>query len=210
MIYIHRIICGNGNCYVLEENGNAILVDTGKTEYRKEIENKIAQFPVKLIVLTHAHFDHCQNADYFSELFQAPIAMNKKDMGLIHNQMEEQLFAKTIPGKVVLKASLAAFKKVEMNFAPSVLLEDGDSLEAYGVHAKVIGLPGHTKGSIGIDCKEAGVIVGDALMNMFYPTVSMLYGNRGVVLQSAEKIAKLGNVPIYFGHGKPVNNRNWR
>lgn len=27
MIKIHRIKCGNGNCYVLEENGNAVLVD---------------------------------------------------------------------------------------------------------------------------------------------------------------------------------------
>lgn len=205
MIKIHRIKCGNGNCYVLEENGNAVLVDTGRIEHQKMIEEKIRLFPVKLIILTHAHFDHCQNAAHFSELFQAPIAMNRKDVDLIRNQMKEELSAKTILGKVVLKASIASFK-VEMDFAPSVFLEDGDTLEKYGISAKVIALPGHTKGSIGIDCKEAGVLVGDALMNMFYPTVSMLYGNRDMVIQSAEKIEKLGNVPIYFGHGKPVCN----
>lgn len=209
MIKIHRIKCGNGNCYVLEENGNAVLVDTGRIEYQKMIEEKIRLFPVKLIILTHAHFDHCQNAAHFSELFQAPIAMNRKDVDLIRNQMKEALSAKTILGKVVLKASIASFKKIEMDFAPSVFLEDGDTLEKYGISAKVIALPGHTKGSIGIDCKEAGILVGDALMNMFYPTVSMLYGNRDMVIQSAEKIEKLGNVPIYFGHGKSVCNRKW-
>lgn len=209
MIDIHRIRCGNGNCYVLEENGNAVLADTGKIEYRKEIEERIRKFPVRLIVLSHAHFDHCQNADYFSKLFQVPVAMNKKDIGLIHNQMEKHLSAKTLPGKAVLKISLASFRKVKMDFTPSVFLEDGDSLAEYGVHAKVMSLPGHTAGSIGIDCGEAGVIVGDALMNMFYPMVSMLYEDRDMVLQSAGKIAKLGDVPVYFGHGKPVRNKIW-
>ncbi len=209
MINIHRIQCGNGNCYVLEENGSAVLVDTGKIEYQKELEDKIKKFPIKLIVLTHAHFDHCENADYFSKLFQVPIAMNKKDVDLIYDQMHEELFAKTILGKIVLKVSIASFRKVKMDFKPSIFLEDGDSLDTYGVSAKVISLSGHTKGSIGIDCKEAGLIVGDALMNMFYPTISMLYGDRDMVLQSAEKISKMGDVPIYFGHGKSVINRKW-
>lgn len=209
MIQIHRIICGNVNCYVLEENGNAVLVDTGKTEHRKELEEKLCGFPIKLIVLTHAHFDHCQNADYFSKLFHVPIAMNRKDTDLIQDQMNEELSAKTIPGRIVLKVSLASFRKVAMKFVPSIFLEDGDRLEQYGISARVISLPGHTKGSVGIDCGEAGVIVGDALMNMFYPTVSMLYGDRSRMLQSAEKITRLGNVLVYFGHGKPVKNRKW-
>lgn len=130
--------------------------------------------------------------------------MNKKDVGLLKNQMKEKLSAKTIPGKIVLLFSLLSFKKVKMNITPSVFLEDGDLLKAYGVDAEVIALPGHTQGSIGIDCKEDCVIVGDALMNMFYPTVSMLYGNEKMMRQSAEKIKKMGDKTIYFGHGKPV------
>lgn len=206
---IYRVKCGNGNCYVLEENGSAVLVDTGRIEYRKAIEEKIKSFPIKLIVLTHGHFDHCQNADYFSKLFGAPVAMSKKDAGLLKNQMKEKMSAKSIPGKIVLFFSLASFKKVKMSFTPSVFLEDGDSLRAYGVGAQIIALPGHTEGSIGIDCKEDCVIVGDALMNMFYPTVSMLYGNEKRMRQSAEKITKMGKKTIYFGHGKPVGNRKW-
>ncbi len=170
MIQIHRIKCGNGNCYVLEEN---------------------------------------KNADYFSKLFQVPIAMNANDVDLIRNQMKEKLFAKTVLGKVILKASLASFKKVEMDFTPSVFLEEGKSLHNYGIGAEIISLPGHTKGSIGIDCKRAGILVGDALMNMFYPTTAMLYEDWEMVLQSADKITGFGTVPIYFGHGKSVPNRKW-
>lgn len=49
MIQIHRIKCGNANCYVLEENGNAILADTGKIVHQKEIEEKLVGFPIRLM-----------------------------------------------------------------------------------------------------------------------------------------------------------------
>ncbi len=46
-------------------------------------------------------------------------------------------------------------------------------------------------------------------MNMFYPTVSMLYHNKKDMLESAGKIRRLGDRTIYFGHGKPVSNKQW-
>lgn len=46
-------------------------------------------------------------------------------------------------------------------------------------------------------------------MNMFYPTVSMLYHNRNNMLESARKISSIGKRMIYFGHGKPVANKQW-
>jgi len=53
------------------------------------------------------------------------------------------------------------------------------------------------------------VIVGDALMNLFRPGVSLLYERKEEMLRSADKITNLGDVKIYFGHGKAVNNRKW-
>ena len=88
-------------------------------------------------------------------------------------------------------------------------MEEGASLDAYGVQAKIISLPGHTKGSIGIDVMERDLIVGDALMNLFYPTVSMLYHDRTAMLQSAARISGMGARRIYFGHGRSIRNREW-
>ena len=73
----------------------------------------------------------------------------------------------------------------------------------------VVGLPGHTDGSIGLDVNGTDLIVGDALMNMVYPTVSMLYHDRGTMLESARKIEAFGHRNIHFGHGKSVKNRKW-
>ena len=162
-------------------------------------------------MLTHTHMDHCQNAEFLARQLQVPVAAAKEDASLIQDNMRQELKADTLAGRIVLAASLEAFRKDEIpSFEIVVFLKEGDSLEQYGVPARVISLPGHTDGSIGLDVEGGGLIVGDALMNMFYPTVSMLYHDRNAMLESAEKISRLGERTIYFGHGRPRRNRNWR
>ncbi len=210
MSEIHRIKCGNGNCYIIENGTSGILVDTGKREYLTQVIDTCKAYNVRLIVLTHPHFDHAENAAQISTALGVPIGMNEKDRNLITSNSSQELFAETILGKVVLSASLKDFSARTMpEFQPDILLNDGDSLAEYGTDANIISLPGHTDGSIGIDVEKKGLIVGDALMNMFYPTVSMLYHNKRDMLESARKISGLGNRTIYFGHGRPVQNRQW-
>lgn len=210
MAKIERIKCGNGNCYIISNGENAVLVDTHMKKYREKIIKACKPYNISLIILTHGHFDHVQNAEFLSEMLNAPIAMHKSDISLIPDNMTQTLHAHTLLGKVVLFASIKGFNSDNLpKFTPSVFLKEGDTLDDYKISAKIIELPGHTDGSIGIDIEETDLIVGDALMNMFYPTVSMLYHDKSAMLQSAEKISNLGDRTIYFGHGKPVKNKNW-
>ncbi len=210
MNIIHRIKCGNGNCYIIENGTVGILVDTGKREFVNQVIAACKSYNMKLIVLTHAHFDHAENAAQISNMLGIPIGMNEKDCDLIKSNTNQLLSAETFLGKIVLSASLRDFSARNMQeFKPDVLLKDGDSLENYGINASIIALPGHTRGAIGIDVDNKHLIVGDALMNMFYPTVSMLYYSQKDMLDSARKISGLGNRTIYFGHGKPVPNKQW-
>lgn len=207
---IHRIKCGSGNCYVVENGTEGILVDTGRKEFAGRVAEACRAYRVKLILLTHAHFDHAENAALLSEQFGIPIAMNRGDCGLIPSNAAQSLAAETLLGKVVLSASLRDFStRPAAVFRPDLLVDDGSSLLEYGLHARIVALPGHTDGSIGVDVEGDGLIVGDALMNLFYPTVSMLYHNREQMLESAKKISGLGNRTVYFGHGRPVRNRRW-
>lgn len=209
MVDIHRIVCGNVNCYIVAGRGKAILIDTGRTKYRRKVLEKCREFDVSLIVLTHGHLDHCQNAAYLARALHVPVAMCEKDMDLIPDNRKQALSAKTFLGKIVLSVSLRSFEKdcMEM-FEPTVFLKDGDDLGCYGIDAKIVGLPGHTRGSVGVGIEDH-LFVGDALMNMFYPTVSMLYTDEQKMLESAGYIGGLGEKTIYFGHGKPRRNRRW-
>ena len=210
MTEIHRIKCGNGNCYIIENGSVGILVDTGKREFVNRVIEACKAYHVKLIILTHAHFDHAENAAQISNILGVPIGMSEKDFNLIKSNNNQKLTAETLLGKIVLSVSLKDFsKRILQEFVPNILLNDGDSLADYGINANIAALPGHTDGSIGIDVDNKYLIVGDALMNMFYPTVSMLFHNKKDMLESARKISRIGDRTIYFGHGKPVRNRQW-
>lgn len=66
-----------------------------------------------------------------------------------------------------------------------MFLKNSDTLKNYGVDAEIVELPGHTKGSIGIKIGTSDFIVGDALINIFYPTKALLYGNFQEMKKSA-------------------------
>lgn len=209
MVDIHRIVSGNVNCYIVAEHDKAILIDAGRKKYREKILEKCKEFHVGLIVLTHGHMDHCQNAAYLADALQIPIAMSAKDMNLIPDNRKQSLSARTFLGKIVLSVSLSSFEKDNLEmFEPTIYLKNGDDLLDYGIAAQIVELPGHTKGSIGVKIED-NLFVGDALMNMFYPTISMLYTDEQEMLESAEYISESGEKTIYFGHGKPKRNRKW-
>ena len=210
MVNIHRISSGNVNCYIVVDKDKAILIDTGRKKYREKILEKCKEFHVSLIVLTHGHMDHCQNAAYLANALNIPIAMSKKDINMIPDNRKQKMSATNLLGKIVLLVSLNSFEKDTLDiFEPMVYLQDGDSLNEYGVDARVVELPGHTEGSIGLEIEGDKLFVGDALMNMFYPTISMLYTDKDKMLESAERIGEMGTKTIYFGHGKQKRNRKW-
>ena len=201
---IKRIRVGKGNCYLLINGGNAVLVDTGRRKDREKILEACRGYHVTLIALTHGHVDHVQNAAFLAEKLNVPIAMHRADLELLQNNEAQPLKAKTLTGKFILAASIRSFRTDPIPaFTPAVFLEDGDRLDRWGVPALVIGLPGHTKGSIGFDFGW-GVVVGDALMNRSLPTLSLLYHDQEAMLRSAGIIGGLYGRTIYVGHGNPI------
>lgn len=207
---ILRIPCGSGNCYLVSKGENAILVDTCREKYRQTILDACRKYRVRLLVLTHGHLDHVQNAAFLSQKLECPVAMHRADLELLKDNLKQSLSAHTVLGRLLLAVSIKSLQTDHIPaFTPSIFLEDGDSLASYGISGTVVGLPGHTDGSIGLDIAGKDLLVGDALMNMFYPTVSMLYHDRQVMMESVKKIQALTPRTIYFGHGKPVENRNW-
>ena len=187
-------------------------MDTGREKHRQKVLDACRAYELRLLVLTHGHVDHVQNAAFLSNALGCPVAMSGKDIPLLRDNMLQPLSAHGVLGHIILSASVKSFHEDKIaTFTPDISLEDGDSLEAYKIPAKIVGLPGHTKGSIGIDVMEKDLIVGDALMNMFYPTTSMLYNDREAMVRSADKISRMGERRICFGHGKPMANRSrWR
>ena len=198
---------GSVNCYLIETKTGYILIDTGssnkRTDLEKELESAGCQpSNLKLIVLTHGDFDHTGNAAYLRKKFGTKIAIHHDDSGMVErgnmfwNRKKSNFLIR------VLAPILSGFGKSE-RFKPDLYIEDGDELSEYGFDAKVLYVPGHSKGSIGILTSGGDLFCGDLLENIDKPALNSIMDDTATANASIEKLKSLRINTVYPGHGKP-------
>ena len=79
---------GTVNCYLIETGTGYVLIDTGGSNKRAELEKELESAGCKpgnlaLIVLTHGDFDHTGNAAYLRNEFGTTVAMHADDSGMV-------------------------------------------------------------------------------------------------------------------------------
>lgn len=205
---VNMITCGNGNCYIIRGEKGDILIDTGMPEFRDEIETWLTNYNVKLIVLTHGHFDHIGNAAYFSELYGVPIAMGADDSELAENKKVRRLYAMSVRGMVIKKATETPLEILPEPVKADIFLEDGMTIgEEFGItDCKAVSLEGHTKGSFGI-LHGKDLYLGDAAMNFISPSFPNICESPVRARKALEKIKELSPERIFFGHGSPIEGK---
>ena len=177
MSRIKRVHCGDVNCHLVQGEQGAILVDTGRAGYGEKLLPLCRQWDVRLIVLTHGHLDHVQNAAFLSQQLEVPIAMHRSDLELLEDNDCQPMQAHRRLGRLI--QSLSRY------------LEDGDDLSHFGVNAQVVALPGHTAGSIGLKTEDGSLLVGDAMFRLFSPAPALVYADRRQMEDSVAKICLL-------------------
>ena len=198
---------GRVNCYLVKADEGYVLIDTGVSNQRAALEQELVNAGcqpgnLKLIVLTHGDFDHTGNAAYLRQKFSAPLALHPDDFGMIERG---DMFASRDSGNPILKIMAPVlFKFGKSNrVTPELRLSEEFDLSAYGFDARVISLPGHSRGSIGILTSEGDLFVGDLLENTKQPALNSIMDNRAAAQASVEKLKNLNVKLIYPGHGTP-------
>jgi glyoxylase-like metal-dependent hydrolase (beta-lactamase superfamily II) len=200
---IITIPCGNVNCYLIEGNNFAILIDTAREKYRKYLLERLKNYNIILIILTHGHIDHISNAAFLSKYFNAKIAMHSDDYKLSKNNSINNIYSNSLFGSIFKLISLRNFKKTSIEeFEPDLFLTDGQSLQEFGIDSTIIHLPGHTKGSIGVLVNDNELIGGDIFMNIIYPSETLIAEDIDMLRKSIRKIALLNLKLVYPGHGR--------
>lgn len=195
---------GTVNCYLVKTDNNYILIDTGPSNKRfileKELENAgCRRGNLELIIITHGDFDHTGNAAYLREKFDTKIAMHYGDLGMAEqgdmfwNRNSNFLIKKIVP--IIFR-----FGKSE-RFKPDLYIEDGDNLSEYGFDAKVIYIPGHSKGSIGILTAAGDLFCGDLFINTKKPVINSIMDDKEAANISMKKLESLNINTVYSGHG---------
>lgn len=186
--------------YLIKSNGFNILVDTGLPSSKKKIIKALGGEKLDLIILTHGHYDHIANTAYLVAKYKCKVLMNKVDHKYINNPLPLGTKANDIGGVLINISSKLQGPFLKLDKFDVDLDYDAD-LGIYFDNYEIVKLPGHTEGSIGLLLNNKDFFTGDAVMNMFYPTISRVYVNKDDMLDSAKYILNSDCI-LYTGHGK--------
>ena len=194
------------NCYLVKTGDNFILIDTGMTNKRdvieKELENAGCQpGNLTLIVLTHGDFDHSGNAAYLRKKFGTPVAMHKSDSGMV--ERGDMLWNRNKQNILIRIMFKLFFRLSEPDrFKPDFYIDEGYNFLDHGFDAKVLAIPGHSKGSIGILAKSGDLFCGDLLVNTDKPAKNTIIDDVDKLNASVEKLNHFQINTVYPGHGQ--------
>lgn len=176
------------NCYGITTEKAAIVIDPGKytddiAEFLKNNSDK-----TRIILITHAHYDHISGADRLRRETGVKIAIGKGDE----------------PALSDCKLNLSGVYVPEIApFNADYIIEDEEEFTVGDLTVKAYETPGHTKGGV---C----YLIGDCLFSgdiLFYETVGRVDlpgGNMSDMKQSLDRLICLLNddIKVYSGHGE--------
>lgn len=175
------------NCYIVRKRGSndAVLIDPGADH--EKIAAKLAEKSLtpRAVLLTHAHFDHCNAAGRFQKdgcrvyLHEADDILVRSDMNMARD----------------MGSRFNAFK-------PDVLFSDGYEIDACGLTFKCLHTPGHTAGGTCFITDDI-IFSGDTLFCLSIGRSDMPTGSGRALEDSIRNklYALAGDYTVYPGHG---------
>ena len=155
------------NFTIITGSEKAILFDTGYglSDIRKEI-NKIVKTPY-IVINSHGHMDHTNGNYLFEEVYIHP-----QDIDLcIHNNIPERrsLNIQIAKSQGLVDEMFDKEMYINQGCGNLVTLADNQEFNLGDLHVRVIPMPGHTQGSIGLLIEEERLLLsGDAAISMIW------------------------------------------
>ena len=168
------------NCYLLEDEKSklAAVVDPGGDAPRILSQAQADGVEVKMILLTHAHFDHTGGvAELCASLPGVPVYLHPADAALVGSDVFPAIGAATVP------------------------YEDGDTVQLGELAIQVLHTPGHTPGGV---CLMAGdaLFTGDTLFQGSMGRTDFPGGDLTAMQLSLQRLSQLPpSLAVYPGHG---------
>ena len=215
-VIIDTIILGFGHSYIIRDQG-VIMIDGGDPKKAKAFVKgmeSIALKPedIKLMIMTHGHFDHIGSAAEIKEISGAKIAMHQQEKDWLEKGLKPLSPGVNFWGSTllfVMKAFMVPFMRIPPTQVDVILGDEDFSLAEYGIPGKVIYTPGHSSGSVSILLETGDAFVGDLAMNAlpmrFSPGLPVFAEDWKKVKESWNLLLKQGAKTIYPAHGKPFS-----
>lgn len=175
------------NCYLVSTERTALVIDPGY--YSEEAEHFLKENCDKqrIILLTHAHFDHIGGADKLRESTGVKIAIGELENGFLSD----------------CNVNLSSLFNVPLKpFSADILLADGQKLVLGDIEINVIHTPGHTLGGVSYLIDNV-LFSGDTLFCESIGRTDFPKGDFTTLSASVKELYKLdGNITVLPGHGE--------
>ena len=154
---IHPITLGVDHCYIIQGE-RVIMIDGGAPKQAKGFTKAIERLSVKpddikLIVLTHGHWDHIGSAKEIKEITGAKLALHRQEKDWLEKSLKPMPPGVTVWGRIFVKIMALFMPLVHIPATDvDIVLEDGEflSLFEYGIPGKIVHTPGHSMGSVSV------------------------------------------------------------
>jgi len=204
---------GSCNSYLVVGRDGCVLIDpAGASDAPEFFEKILEKFPLKTILLTHAHQDHSDDMERWKGEKQIPVIAQREYKRYFEYVGELQdffgrrnaIWSGKLPGE-------AQENKPKQQLQPTVYFSDEHELELCGLHFKMLHTPGETPDHTTIWIPElAAVFVGDNYYEYFINNSTF----RGTMIRPVLGYIRaldtaLSFDPEYFlmGHGSPLVSR---
>jgi glyoxylase-like metal-dependent hydrolase (beta-lactamase superfamily II) len=172
-----------------------VLIDAGMNSdlIIKQLEKYIKLTDLKLIILTHCHYDHTAAAAAIVEKSGAEVGIHKADLEGVNDEY--------LSVSVLFGDRAPAVK-------PTIIYEEGDKIDiGNGEYLEVIHTPGHSRGSICLyEPVSKSLFSGDTVFpGGSFGRMDFEGSEPGKMIGSVEKLTKLDVKTLYSGHGAPTD-----
>jgi hydroxyacylglutathione hydrolase len=206
---IYPLRSGVATAYLIVEGRRAMLVDAADSGLTPKVLTKLRELDaeLRLIVLTHFHYDHVGAADAIRSATGAQVAIHKSDAEALRRGGKLSLVPTRFWARV-----LAVFinRKDQAPVTPDLEFDDIEDLTSYGGFGQTFLTPGHTPGSICIILDDGTVFAGDALTEKLithHAQGPMFVDDRARSSASIKAIAKRAKT-LYVAHNGKVEPRS--
>jgi len=179
------------NCYlaVCEITGESVLIDPGSIS--RKLEESIKNSQLKVILLTHGHFDHIGGLNEILKFIKAPVLIHKLDAPMLTDPLLNASYMMGIEYRTVEASSL---------------LSHGDTITCGESILNVLHTPGHTQGSVSFAVNDEFVIAGDTLFKQSVGRWDLPGGDYTTLMESIRNtfLPMPDATNVYPGHGEPT------
>jgi hydroxyacylglutathione hydrolase len=170
------------NCYVIHDNGDAIVIDPGYDSEELIQYLKENLLSVEAVYITHGHFDHVGGVNQLKSLYQCKVYAPEKD-------------------KIWLGKS--SYNRLGYPILVDTWVVHGDEILVFGHVFKVYETPGHTEGSTALYVK-GHLFSGDTLFFESIGRTDLPLSNPNAIINSVKRMYQWfdDDTIVYPGHGK--------